>query len=802
MTDVVLAEALRLAEHGLRCFFTHGIRKDKHCTCGKPACSSAGKHPRYDGWKEQATSDPEGLRELRKRNVQGNVAIATGVGSGVVVVDVDGRSGRKSLIAIETESEPLPQTWTAKTGRSDGGQHLYFRYRPGIENQVGRTAPGLDVKTDGGLVIAPPSLHETGNRYAWELGCSPAECELADMPQWLYERLVAKEEEPRSNATRLVRITPNQGAVIPAYWTPAYWLEKYLAQAATGRRNNTGLLLAEQLLDSCIQTGNASENECIAAMREYARRVPQEGHPYSVEEALASWKSAREGIQERGFREPAGTTNPAPNVMQTDNRAVEIFHMTELGLAERFVARHGQDVRFVVEKGKGYWLLWNGIRWEPDRTLKIQGYAVEVVRSIYAEASEAEDKSERKALAGHASRSESKHAITAMIELAKSKLAIKPEDLDAQPDLLCTANALLDLRTEETVTPLRENLITKASPVTYDPRATCPTWEAFLERVQPDPEIRAFLQKAIGYTLTADASEHCIFFLHGDGRNGKSTAIEIIRELLGGDFSLKVGIECVTLGQRNKDSRRELADIPGKRYIHTAEIPKDARLDESLVKDLSGGDTVSGRKLFQEAVDFRVGAKLWAYGNHRFEIKGTDEAIWSRMRLIPFDVVIPAAERDRYLINKLKAKELPGILNWALEGARRWYRDGLQTPKIISAVTDEYRRQQDNLGGFFATWCRFGKGEKVTKKALWSKYREFATEAGEEESETQKEFNAEIRGRTGVMDDRGTGNKPIWRGVGLLDDPFPGTPEQGAPTELASESYQSYLEEADCIKPP
>ncbi len=463
----------------------------------------------------------------------------------------------------------------------------------------------------------------------------------------------------------------------------------------------------------------------------------------------------------RGLIEVAPEWKPPARSEST----VETFHLTELGNAERLIAKHGTNIRYVLKRS--CWIVWNGLRWVPDDTRRVQSLAIDTVMSMHVETAHPNTPN-RKALSAHAFRSESKRALSAMLAIAEDKCVITPQELDGDPYLLCCASGVLDLETGELLTPVRENYITRATAVEYDPCATCPLWERFLERIMPDREIRAFLQRAVGYSLTGDVREQCFFFLYGGGANGKSTFIETIAELAG-DYYQKLPIETFTLGKYGKDSRRELATLPGARLASVAEMAKGAKLDESLIKDLTGGDTVTARLLRQEQFNFQSGAKLWFFGNHKPEVQGRDEGIWRRTRLIPFTVQIPEAEWDLDLKAKLKG-ELPGILAWAVRGAQAWRDNGLEAPRAVREATDEYRAEQDTLAGFLAARCCFERRVKVAKKTLWEVYLAFVKETGEEYFEKKGQFEAEIAGRAGVKSDYGAHNAAIWRGVGLLTD--------------------------------
>jgi len=440
------------------------------------------------------------------------------------------------------------------------------------------------------------------------------------------------------------------------------------------------------------------------------------------------------------------------------------FPLTDMGNAERLIHHFGKDLRFICDRKR--WIVWDGIRWTEDNTLQVERLAKETVRSIYREAEAVQDSQERKAIAKWALQSESQERIAAMIRLAQSATSITTDKLDTDPYLLCCKNGVIDLREGELLEPCRENYITKQIPVDYDQQAECPTLNRFLERVLPDQSVRRYIQKAIGYTLSGDVSEQCLFFLYGEGKNGKTTLVEIISELMG-QYFVKARSDILMI-RRNAGIPNEVASLAGSRLVSVSEVSSGQKLDEGLVKDLTGGDTLAARFLYGESFNFKAGFKLWLYGNHKPTIRGKDEGIWRRIRLLPFIVQIPGSERDGHLLDKLRL-ELPGVLSWALEGFLLWQKEGLHEPGAVSDAVNEYRREQDSLADFIAENCIIERQAIVTKKDFWNAYRQYAESTGEDCYESQRLFNVEIRTRPGIKEGHGSGNVAIWKGIALRD---------------------------------
>lgn len=404
------------------------------------------------------------------------------------------------------------------------------------------------------------------------------------------------------------------------------------------------------------------------------------------------------------------------------------FALTDAGNAERFAARHGHAVRYV--HGWGRWLLWDGSRWAPDERGEVRGLMVETVRSMLAEAQGAASSEDAKRVARHALTSERRDRIMAALDLAGSlaPIAVAPDDLDRDPDAINVANGEIDLRRGWLLPQVPGHLCTKLAPVPYDPDATCATWEAFLARVLPDPGVRAYVQRAVGYCLTGNVGEHCLFFCYGLGANGKSTFLEIVREMMGEGEYAKAAQPDLLLSKHQERHAVELADLRGMRLATTIEAGEGRAWDETRVKWLTGGDTIAARLMYGNPFSFQPTHRFWIAANHKPRVNGTDLGFWRRVHLIPWTVTIPEGERDPDLRAKLRA-EIQGILRWAVEGCLSWRREGLCPPPAVVAATKEYRAGEDVIGVFLDECTT--PGERVTQPALYEAYRQWADRSGE-----------------------------------------------------------------------
>ena len=446
---------------------------------------------------------------------------------------------------------------------------------------------------------------------------------------------------------------------------------------------------------------------------------------------------------------------------------VESFRCTDVGNAQRLVARHGADMRYVVEAKQ--FIIWRNGRWEWDDDGEAMRRAKDAARSIDDEVRAAPDE-RRPALRAWATKSEGHDRLRSMIALAQSEhgVPIHVSELDRDQYLLGALNGVVNLRSGGLRVPRREDLITKLAPVEYRPDATCPTFDSFLERILPSAAVRAFVQRLAGYMLTGDISEQCFVTAYGTGANGKSTFVEVMHAMLG-DYAMKT--EMATLLHKDQDSvRNDLARLRGARLVSSVEIARSRQLNEQLIKELTGDDRITARFLFKEFFEFTPEFKLFIAVNHKPEVHGTDEAIWRRVILLPFEQYIPPEERDKQLLHKLRG-EMPGVLNWALAGCMEWQRSGLQPPEEVIAATQEYREEQDLLSNFLVSWTVIDAKAKAAAGELHRAYVLWCRDNGEQ-AVKQKTFGMMLRERgLRAVNQRWAGKvQRVYDGIGLLEE--------------------------------
>jgi len=449
------------------------------------------------------------------------------------------------------------------------------------------------------------------------------------------------------------------------------------------------------------------------------------------------------------------------------------IHLSDLGNARRLVRDHGDDLRYCKVFGK--WFVWHDGRWRDDGTDEVVRRTKKTVGAIYAEAANAPE-DERKALAKHALKSEAEARIHAMIGLAESEptIPILPNQLDQNPWIITVKNGTIDLKTGTISSHRRDDLVTKMAPVTYVPDASCPLWLDFLDRAMGGNEhLVQFLQRAIGYSLTGTTVERIILILFGGGKNGKSTLLEVMRAILG-DYAMRTPTEMLLAKRGDAGIPNDVARLKGARFVSASEAEEGQRLAEAKIKDLTGGDTISARFMRGEFFDFQPAFKLWLSTNHKPVIKGTDEAIWDRIRLVPFLVRIPPEEQDKHLRDKLIA-EAPGILAWAVEGCLDWQRDGLGEPEEVKQATGAYRAEMDVLGGFITDCCVVREDASGTAKELYATYTRWCEDSGEKPI-SQIAMGKRLAERGFDSTRIGKKQTRTWLGIGIRseDDPEDG----------------------------
>lgn len=741
--------ALEYARRGWPVFPCHTARNGV-CSCGVAEAEHApgfGKHPRTPhGWQD-ATTDPATIEAWWQRWPDANIGVATGP-AGLVVVDVDVKDGAPGLDSwADLRRDLALDAETATCETPTGGLHVYYRANgTPIGCSTSKLGPALDVRANGGYVLAPPSVHPSGGVYGWAYGYDPLECALLEIPAALAERLAEpkhKESRPiperapqetlaelRKAAAALERLDPARADNYDS------WLEVGMALSELGP---AGLELWESW---SAQSPKWQPGVCA---EKWATFAPGQGVTLATLYHLAAQDTGVEG-------EPT-------------------YHLTDLGNAERLITAHGDDLRWCEPLGG--WIVWDGSRWAADATGEAERRAQDVARNLYAEAQACEDSAERKRIAKHALATESAARRRAMLDQAWPLAAVRPELFDVDPWLLNCANGILDLRTGQLAPHRRDAYLTKLAPVNFDPDAADPLFDRYLEDTTGgDADFAAYLQRAAGYTLTGLTDEESVFLVLGPGATGKSTLVEALLAALG-DYAYKASFETFLAQRHNGGPRPDLVAMRGARLVAAVESPQGRRLAEAEVKDLSGGDSLTARDLYRSPVTFRPTFKLWLATNHAPTMDDQDTALWRRIKRLPFEHVVAEDARDPELKRHLSDPQGggPAVLAWAVKGCLAWQRQGLGACARVREATADLRAEFDPIAEFLETCCIVDAKAEASARDLRKAYEAWAEGVGAKPI-NNKEWGKRLQalGCESIRKRLGDSRPQYWTGIGLLTE--------------------------------
>ena len=489
-------------------------------------------------------------------------------------------------------------------------------------------------------------------------------------------------------------------------------------------------------------------------------RAIEDGVRYGLTQPLTVWERRRKV-------EPTVPTVVADTpTIQKDPSAY--YHLTDIGNGLRLVDSCAGRLCYVAEWKQ--WLVWDGQRWCKGDDAGVMKLAHKVALGIYDGISKEDDEKKRKELLKWAIQSESAVRIDAMIKTARPYLTIPSAQFDTRPDMLCVRNGVVNLRTGQLIPHDATMMLTKRTDIDYDPTATAPTWRAFLDRIfEGNGDVLQFIQRAVGYTLTGSTDEHCLFFLYGVGANGKSTFLEAMRMLMG-EYYVTTSVEAMLATEYTGGATPYVASLPGMRMAMASEMPEGRRFNESLIKDITGGGTITARHLYGAPFEFQPSHTMWISGNYRPRITGTDEGIWRRLKVVPFNAFIPPEQR-RPMAEVLDGfrNELSGILTWAVQGAVAWYDWGLPTSPTIEQATMEYRGEEDVVARFVAAVCVLQPDAMTAKHKVFDAWQQWTDEESEKSANgwSQRRFTEQLK-RKGV--ELGGMGRMFYVGIGLRSD--------------------------------
>src|SRR5829696_573255 len=713
----------------------------------------------------QLTNIP--LEDIEKHvSRRGGVGWQCGEASGwISAVDNDWRE------AMQLAPRFLPDTLRSAKGREEPSHYIYRS--PGLGFHTFRGFDGSEIISlkasnngRGHQIVVAPTIHPGKGPYHFVGGYNPAA--VAEVNKQELRKRVGM----LAVAALLARILPptrNEGG--------GGRHDLALALAGYMLRNGESVEGVEKMLTSAWELCNAPHQaveDVRRSVRDTATRLARNEPATGGRRLGELFPKLPEKIADFLGWERRNMREQRRHYMRTD-----------LGNAERFV--DAQRDRVLWCPARKLFLCWDGKRYAWDERGEVVKLAHAAARSIFHEAADAESEEEQKAITKWALASQNESRINAMLSQAKPYLAVGMEELDRDPWLVNCRNGTLDLRTGKLKGHDPDDRITKIVPVDYDPDAPCPRFKQFLKEALVDETVIKFVRRYAGYTLTGITRERLLAILYGFGKNGKTTLVELLHEVLG-DYARNTDVETLLI-KKYQGVGNDVAALKGARFVSAAEVEKGRRLAESKVKQLTGRDTVTARFLFGEPFDFKPEFKLWLSTNNKPVIQGTDDAIWDRIRLIPFTQRFEGSQADPKLPDKLRA-ELAGVFAWMVEGCLEWQEHGLEEPKTVTDATKQYREEMDTLASFLDEVCVIGPHHKVLAEGLYQRYAMWCDKSGEK-PETQKMFGMRLR-------DRGFENGKIkrgphkdlkgWLGIGFPsgdeppdedDDGSPGEPNSG-----------------------
>lgn len=708
-----------------------------------------GKRPAI-AWKDYQTRRPtdEEVRHWFGNGNDLNIGVVTGVVSGLVVIDAD------STEAVEWCEANLPQTPTVKTAR---GRHYYLKFRAGLKNTVGVGGRKLDIRADGGYVVAPPSVHKTGVIYSWIKGLDLDSLPFADFPP----KLLIKPAKEKSSTTG----SPGK------YGQAALSHElAELTGAVEGERNNH-LNRAAFSLGQLAAGGELDQHQVEAALLDVAVSVglteneARQTIRSGMDAGSRKPRTAPEPIR-RDTQNAAGTTalNTANEVLKGD-----IFRAAfkgQQGAAALFVRLYSG--KFCYDHAAGVWYTWKGHYWKRDQL----GEHLSALNNVAAlfERGAAHCKSEiitlGQAMADAVGEEQAdikqkikklqnqqkvctcqsnnlnnlgyRKGVIVFAAQGSDSLGVSGEQWDSHPWLLPCPNGVVNLRIGSISPGKSDNYLKTTCPTPYDSDAPAEAWLKALDEIfGGDAELVAFVQRFMGMALVGAALEHVLSVWHGSGRNGKDTILQVIRNVLG-DLAGPVQSELLLDQGRTRSSAGPSADIMalrGRRIAWASETNEGRRLDAGRVKLLTGGGDLVGRPPFGRCeVSFPQSHTLFLLTNSKPNVNAGDYALWKRLHLVPFRMAFvddPQApnerKADKYLIGKLQ-QEAPGILAWLVRGCLEWQRQGLNPPKIVREATSDYRDDEDLLLQFVKDCCKISPSAEVGASELYQGYRNWCTD--------------------------------------------------------------------------
>jgi P4 family phage/plasmid primase-like protien len=671
------------------------------------------------------------------------------------VLDVDKKhGGLEKLKELHPNFKELYNTRTIQSG--GGGLHFYFK-KPkeyfilrDTESFEGFDIIGQNRNGTPHFIVAPPSLHcDTGFPYT-EFHETSKETILP--PDWLLNILIDK----KIAVTEIPKDDPSEYAERRYTDETTAWGKKELERQCTMIRNavtstrNSTLNKAAFYIGQLIGGGEIEMNEGITAVEEAGKDAG-----LSIQEVKQT--ATKHAILD-GMKKPKAAPKDKEKPMLFSGK----YHDTDYGNGLRLRDFAGNDIRYIPEMNR--WYVWDGKRWKEDNGNAIDHKIIDMVVEMQRQAANLprtdDDKNERAAALKYSIKMENNKQIKETREGAQKvrELEIKPDALDSNNYLLNTLTGTVDLENNVLKYHEREDYITHLIEHEIDPEP--PTvWLKFLDEIfKEDAELIHYMQKSVGYSLTGDVSEDVIWFLYGSGRNGKSTFLNVLRNIFG-EYAETLRAESLMAEKRSGRASPDVVKLKGKRFVTSSEGEDNQKLAEGKIKNMTGGDPMTGSFLFQNEITFMPTHHVFFATNHKPRINGTEDGIWRRIKLIPFDYRVPKSKIDKHLEDKLM-EEAPKILAWAIQGCAAWRKEGLDPePKRVQQATNEYKSESDIVGLFIKDLMEEDETGKALYKETYARFRDWCIENGLSRPMSQQKFGSNLEEKGYIKDRTGGSSK-------------------------------------------
>ncbi len=679
------------------------------------------------GFKD-ATRDPDTIKAWWKRTPNANIGMATG---GIVVLHFDAHKpdyAGAELLDMLTEEYRTP---TAATAR--GGTHLFFAHRPGLQltNATGSLPKGVDVRGHGGYVAMPPSVftHDGGQGvYKWRAGLEPWTVPLAPVPLFVVDQILAPAEAGKRPSGKIAddviadfNRTHKIADILTAHGYTVGRASGGLTRLRRPGGNSQSVVIA--VVNGVERSYHHSSSDPLACA--HARDAFDVWtHLEHGGDAKAAYRAAKQA-QGKWTEKPTKAAKPTPTAATVtataDAGASFDGGKHDLGNAQFALDRHAGKYAYSDALG---WLYYTGTHWASDAAeAKVHGAMVDALKARCTLALQQNDLDLLKAATPTA-----KHTRDGLYHF-RHMVPISTSNFDSEKHLLNCKNGVVDLRTGQLVTHSPSDRFTYCVPTDYKPGERSELWDnLLLDWFQGDHEVMLYLQRAFGYTLTGESREECLFYLHGPGRSGKGTLINSVGGLLGAPLAQGVSFSAFTSSGDTQNFR--LAPLRAARMVTASESRRGERLNESIVKQLTGRDAIQAAHKYGQPFTFTPMFKLWFMSNEPPKGDVDDDAFWYRVRLFTLTKSHMGGEDNGIKDRLTERANREGILSWLIFGAMRWYARGLGTVAAINANTANARAEQDHVLQWLAERCIAHESAETDTTALYGSYSDWCADAG------------------------------------------------------------------------